>query len=67
MVWERAIETGRMRARGRGEGLLSRESGSLGAAFSATLPSSSNDRTLCQKGWNVCKNRGSKGIHLENY
>lgn len=52
---------------GRREGLLSRESGSLGAAFSATLPSSSNDLTLCQKGRNVCKSHGSKGIHLENY
>lgn len=52
---------------GRKGGLLSRVSGSLGAAFSATLPSSSNNLTLHLKRRNVCKSHGSKGIHLEKY
>lgn len=37
------------------EGLLSKHSVSLEAAFSATLPSCSNDLKLCQMGQNVCR------------
>lgn len=44
-----------------GGGLLSAVSGSLGAAFSAMLPSRSNDIRLCQRRRNVCKSRGSRG------
>lgn len=58
---------GKDESEGRREDLLSRENGSLGDFISATLPSSSNDLTLCQKERDVCKNHGSKGIHLENY
>lgn len=46
-------------------GLLSKKSGGLGAAFSATLPSSSNDLML---GGGMCAEAmRAKGIHLENY
>lgn len=44
-----------------GVGLLSAVSGSLGAVFSATLPSRSNDIRLCQGRRDVCKSRGSRG------
>lgn len=64
MVWESDRDR-KDESVGRRGGLLSRVSGSLGAAFSATLPSSSNDRALRQKRRNVCKSHGSEGIHLE--
>lgn len=51
---------GRDAQKGR-RGLLSAVSGSLGAAFSATLPSRSNDIRLCQRRRNACKSRGSRG------